>query len=438
MTGHDEHFLSRLDRITRSETDLALSLYRDHGLVSHILQVARPPESADRIAISLAHPKDGPFVIVTRKGKFVTCLGKGMAAKDTWVLTRDRLDTIIAQMDAFRERKKKAEETLGGDDATLTVIRAVVAREDTLARVEMAAYVALAPLVGPVLGHSYAKHCDSLANARAPGAQILTVDKLRIDLDVQLVETTYALMFAHANLAVALAASDKHVLDEIGEVFGKVGISPTKQLVGGAMLGIALRGVWFAARFADPVVPLYRTLRDEATDRVALMDAALSLWGIGLRHARFASLLDEAPAWRDPKIKDELLLAAGEETLRRIRSMPDDAPFKSITRVEDVPVDLAKTTLLSSFDDVFEAEGARRLIGAVPLAARADVLDFFYPEAFARAWGTQKTPERSLAIARRQRVLHEPKKPVVAAPKPGRNDPCFCGSGKKYKKCHGA
>jgi uncharacterized protein YecA (UPF0149 family) len=20
----------------------------------------------------------------------------------------------------------------------------------------------------------------------------------------------------------------------------------------------------------------------------------------------------------------------------------------------------------------------------------------------------------------------------------GRNDPCFCGSGKKYKKCHGA
>jgi uncharacterized protein len=21
---------------------------------------------------------------------------------------------------------------------------------------------------------------------------------------------------------------------------------------------------------------------------------------------------------------------------------------------------------------------------------------------------------------------------------PGRNDPCYCGSGKKYKKCHGA
>jgi len=28
--------------------------------------------------------------------------------------------------------------------------------------------------------------------------------------------------------------------------------------------------------------------------------------------------------------------------------------------------------------------------------------------------------------------------PVRKAAEPGRNDPCPCGSGKKYKKCHGA
>jgi preprotein translocase subunit SecA len=34
---------------------------------------------------------------------------------------------------------------------------------------------------------------------------------------------------------------------------------------------------------------------------------------------------------------------------------------------------------------------------------------------------------------------HEPAVPYRREePKPGRNDPCFCGSGKKYKKCHGA
>ena len=30
----------------------------------------------------------------------------------------------------------------------------------------------------------------------------------------------------------------------------------------------------------------------------------------------------------------------------------------------------------------------------------------------------------------------EPPQTVIAPPKPGRNDPCWCGSGKKYKKCH--
>jgi hypothetical protein len=29
---------------------------------------------------------------------------------------------------------------------------------------------------------------------------------------------------------------------------------------------------------------------------------------------------------------------------------------------------------------------------------------------------------------------HEP--PVILTPMPGRNEPCWCGSGKKYKKCH--
>jgi preprotein translocase subunit SecA len=35
---------------------------------------------------------------------------------------------------------------------------------------------------------------------------------------------------------------------------------------------------------------------------------------------------------------------------------------------------------------------------------------------------------------------HEPRQEPVRStePKIGRNDPCPCGSGKKYKKCHGA
>jgi SWIM/SEC-C metal-binding protein len=34
-------------------------------------------------------------------------------------------------------------------------------------------------------------------------------------------------------------------------------------------------------------------------------------------------------------------------------------------------------------------------------------------------------------------ILSNPQKPAVAEPSAGRNDPCPCGSGKKYKKCCG-
>ncbi|MEE0908686.1 MAG: SEC-C metal-binding domain-containing protein, partial [Muribaculaceae bacterium] len=32
---------------------------------------------------------------------------------------------------------------------------------------------------------------------------------------------------------------------------------------------------------------------------------------------------------------------------------------------------------------------------------------------------------------------HRPTQPLRVGPKVGRNDPCPCGSGKKYKDCHG-
>jgi preprotein translocase subunit SecA len=45
------------------------------------------------------------------------------------------------------------------------------------------------------------------------------------------------------------------------------------------------------------------------------------------------------------------------------------------------------------------------------------------------AFGTPAAPEA--APSRRDPV-------ATQEPKVGRNDPCPCGSGKKYKKCHGA
>ncbi|MFH1935153.1 MAG: PBPRA1643 family SWIM/SEC-C metal-binding motif protein [Pseudomonadota bacterium] len=43
-------------------------------------------------------------------------------------------------------------------------------------------------------------------------------------------------------------------------------------------------------------------------------------------------------------------------------------------------------------------------------------------------------PDKLEDISEVQRLLNPPK-PKQAGPKVGRNDPCPCGSGKKFKKC---
>jgi preprotein translocase subunit SecA len=37
-----------------------------------------------------------------------------------------------------------------------------------------------------------------------------------------------------------------------------------------------------------------------------------------------------------------------------------------------------------------------------------------------------------------EQPMHVEQRRVGEAEQIGRNDPCWCGSGKKYKKCHGA
>jgi hypothetical protein len=433
--GHARHFLERLsERVDAEahESELALSLYRDRGLVTHILQVARLP--GERIAISLGD-EQGPFVVVTRDGNFVTCLGRGMNVGQLEVLPRERLDAITEQLGTFRERQKRAAATTG-KDGVLDVIRATTAKEDTLAREDVAALVAIAPIIGGVLASSFAKHCDSLYTTRFT----LPTEKIRSRVDVMHVKAYWGLLFAQANLAIVVAAADRHVLDDIGQAFEKHGVSPTIRMYEGGILGIAARAMWFAARFARPVMPLYERKLESAEDRMDFVDAACSLWAMGVRHARLGSRITSDLPMPDPRpeLQEQMLVEAGEETLRRIARMAEDAPYRSITRLEDVPVDLAKTTLLQSLDDTLDPAQGTRLLGILPIAARAEAVDFFYPEAFARALGTQYTQQRSLELASRMRFLHVKHAPVVAEARPGRNDPCSCGSGKKWKRCHGA
>jgi uncharacterized protein YecA (UPF0149 family) len=73
----------------------------------------------------------------------------------------------------------------------------------------------------------------------------------------------------------------------------------------------------------------------------------------------------------------------------------------------------------------------------LPLAARASAEDFYLPRdhvsAWLRAWEPVETIERM-----KRSFAKRPKPAPVRSVSPGRNEPCPCGSGKKWKKCHGS
>jgi uncharacterized protein YecA (UPF0149 family) len=71
-------------------------------------------------------------------------------------------------------------------------------------------------------------------------------------------------------------------------------------------------------------------------------------------------------------------------------------------------------------------------------ATMADQVVFELEDAIEALGGTL-TPAQAQRVDRARQArgaLFAKRGPVRRAARPGRNDPCWCGSGKKYKKCH--
>ena len=155
-----EHFLSRLDRLAGPEVDIALGLYRDPQLLRSVLGMVSLPDSAARVAISLADPVLGPFIIVTRDGHFVTCLGTGMKPGPHPVVTRGQLDALSAKVSDLKERLALATRIAGNKErACAQLLRRIVVTPDKVSREDFLAVSVWQPLLAPALFDIYHAMC---------------------------------------------------------------------------------------------------------------------------------------------------------------------------------------------------------------------------------------------------------------------------------------
>lgn len=160
------------------------------------------------------------------------------------------------------------------------------------------------------------------------------------------------------------------------------------------------------------IMSLYNDINDGVLNRTPALPADCAF-----RRTTLANLEDDAPVSRWARGFTE-----GHQWLEE--SWDDCVP-------EDLEEEFGATLMtLSFFASRRFAEGLLAETGTSDLHAFATTVRRLFPDAMF----SYALIGRSIADARRD-AGHEP---VRAQPRPGRNDACGCGSGRKYKKCCGS
>ena len=477
--GHAAHFLGRLERANVRQADLALRLYRDPALVKFILDdgALKAEAPASRVALPLG-PGATAKIIVTREGAFVTCLGADMDATDLSRLEWERMEMRLVRAEATRDEWRLAQSTLDEVGSGKGLHRLLFAAGSALTREEFSQLVALAPIYETFYATTLAGLLIVAGEVLPAAARVRGRDRESL----RLLREGWNVIHAVGHLMVLAALPGRRgfakardaghdVVEHIYLRFARTAHGP-----------LAMRALWGVARAGREAMPAIKRGLTTATDRWAFLQAAVAAVAVGTAHRRLRA---EAAAYLSPaRIPTSLRSAAAEALIDVARShlapladdrtavedaeyLEEDAPnpapaddprwrqdrelFADIL-VAAVPGrsptqrEAARAAFVADPDqhlvpafansplDVATDDFFTTLLSAMPLIARARPESLYLPAADMKHFGVGFDPERMQKLALR---LFPRPDTVRAAPRPGRNDPCSCGSGKKYKKCCG-
>jgi hypothetical protein len=459
---HAHHFLSRLDRVPRVIADEALDLYRDAERMQWILELARVPRDEERVAISLGDDVRGPFVIVTRNGRFVTCLAEGMVPHGLRVVRSATVAAITARLGDNRDRRELAREmTAPSGHSASSSIEFLFVYGEALTREEFRAASAWEPPARATMLEafvdSYTRVQRVLDHAKAARRAIHREQP-------RLLEAWWKRLHALGHLALFIGMRERVELERL---FPADGVPMTMCTTSTRHIGVALRGIWAAARCGGAAIPLYAKRLATSDDPIAELDAVMALTAIGARREKDREAARAAirafAAAVPPDAPDYVvgyrttLLASAELVLddpmqaariaRRLgacvapilaRGAPPESPW-AVSDESEVSDEHADLTLLNY--DLWighSVDGYSLDVLAVALIATRAPEDFYMPEAMHQVVGLPFLPVRATHLIEEHAEASRAETVRRATRKLGRNEPCACGSGKKVKRCCGA
>ena len=455
---HAEHFLSRLDRLPRSEVDLALELYRDPDLLRAVLDAATLPERVERVAISIDDPVHGPFLVVTRSGHFVTCLGRGMRASGLPVVTRAELDAISRRVTRLREKMALAEQ-LGGERGHARLLRRLLVSSDSVSREEFLTVAAWEPLLGPTFLDLYLAMGSELSNQ----GPLLRTRRSRRAQDEEALHVYWNLLHAAGHMALLGAiTADREQYVALTDQYAGSRAAFSYPLTGTGVVTFILKGAWAAARLGKMMLPAYKRALVEDVSFFELLDTLFALLAIGIRskgtRAEIAKALRAAPdTARTPQAKKlreamgrevqlscevtaQMLEAPAEDMEESLRSI-GESYFDPGTDIDGDPqrAELCRTLpLMSRTDGITDGKKLLLSLTLIAASARGAPEQFYLPVELAQVLHQPWTPADTwMVLDPLLKTEAAGRKPAPGAAPISRQGPCPCGSGKKYKRCCG-
>ncbi len=464
-TAHAEHFLTRIDRLSARHAELALGLYRDHGLVRFLLSRLELADGTERVAVSLAEGDQGPFVVVTRDGRFVTCLGQGMRLSDDLpVVTRASLDTQSAKVEALRELMEAS--SSGKSRQFDQLVKRVLDAGHAVTQREFDDLVTWTPLAGGLYVEGLIRSLRLLERTY-PRLQAAKRIGKRSESTLRLY---WQALWSVLHLTTLVGDQPEHIQRRLAQL--DVGTAPSTWLPRlfimplwkTGLLAWATRAAWLAARMPKVFLKPLKEGFDAATRAEHVSAYGSSLAAIGYRHRRYRKEIgkllrrphsqEESPIRHfgsvfgglvskgyDSEILEKMLDIPREDTeafTAQFGAFLHDKPEhrELLAQMTDKERLAMMFTLPMATDET--QDDFSRNICYLPGVSRMNARDFYLPERYrpihlARLYHPKLAQEYArprLAVAAR----HKPK-PSRAPTTPGRNEPCPCGSGKKFKRC---
>lgn len=443
--GHAAHFLQRLDRVDDRQAELALALYNDPALVRAALACASLPDQAERVAISLEHPTKGPFLIVTREGRFVTCLGRGMCPRHP-VITRAQLDAAGRKVGRLREILAQATTVIENPGRVRSLLHRVLDGCEHVSREEIGDLLRWEPLLGSTFVVELGK-CASQLLMAAPTVRNILRPRAKYE---GLLYAYHRALYGLGHLYVLAGASEASVgvLDDM-VAKGPLGLSLSAFGFSQDVAYLSARAMWATARWPG-IMPAQREMLSEPGNAVELADGYFGVAAIGLacqaRRAEARKAIERARP-SEPRLAEAAAVLRGHLSMcfTNQQDVHDWGMARARMRLslrvpglreEDVTeADARAWSASAPGHAVRTPDEVGAFATALPCIVRAAPEELYLPARVIEQLRTPWRMEKTIALLAGHRDAYGVQRPVRVLRTAGRNDRCPCGSGRKLKRC---